>query len=240
MFFTFYRLSQEASENKIALEDVDLLAPITNPDKVLCIGMNYKDHCEEQNKPIPTEPVVFNKFPSCIVGPHDDIPYPKITHELDWEVELAIVIGKKGFNIPLAQAPEHIFGFTVAHDVSARDWQLKRNAGQWLLGKAMDAFCPLGPALVTPDELGDPHDLHLTCKVNGETKQDSRTTQLVFDTNQIVAWCSQFCTLLPGDVILTGTPPGVGCFMKPPQFLQKGDVVECYIENIGSITNKIV
>ena len=182
--------------------------------------MNYKDHCEEQNKPTPDEPVVFNKFPSCIVGPYDDIPYPEITKALDWEVELAIVIGKKGFNIPIEKAAEHIFGFTVAHDVSARDWQLYRNGGQVLMGKSMDGFCPLGPAIVTTDEVEDPHNLQLTCKVNGEIKQDSNTKQLVFDTNQIVAWCSKFCTLLPGDVILTGTPPGVGFCRKPPQYLQ--------------------
>ena len=228
------------AENKLPLNQVSLVAPVTKPDKVLCIGMNYKDHCEEQNKPIPEEPLVFNKYPSCIIGPHDPIPYPEITKELDWEVELVIVIGKAGFHIAKEKALDHVYGFTVAHDVSARDWQLKKNAGQWLLGKAMDGFCPLGPALVTKDEIPDPHNLNLGCKVNGVAKQDSNTRQLVFKTEDIVAWCSQFCTLRPGDIILTGTPPGVGCFMKPPQFLQKGDEVECWIEKIGSIKNAVV
>ena len=182
--------------------------------------MNYKDHCEEQGAPIPKEPVVFNKFPSTIVGPFDNLPYPEISKELDWEVELVIVIGKSGFNIPENKAADHIFGYTVAHDVSARDWQLRRNGGQWLLGKSMNAFCPIGPCITTPDEIGDPHNLNLKCSVNGVTKQNSNTKQLVFNCYQIVAWCSQFCTLLPGDLILTGTPPGVGCFMKPPQFLK--------------------
>ena len=128
--------------------------------------------------------------------------------------------GKSGFNISEDKAADHIFGFTVAHDVSARDWQLRKNGGQWLLGKSMNAFCPLGPCITTTNEIGDPHNLNLKCVVNGETKQNSNTKQLVFNTNQVVAWCSQFCTLLPGDLILTGTPPGVGCFMKPPQFLK--------------------
>jgi len=233
-------LINENESSKIPLSEVKLAAPVTKPDKVLCIGMNYVDHCEEQNKPIPEEPLVFNKFPSCIVGPNDPLPYPEITKELDWEVELVIVIGKSGFQIPKDKALEHVFGFTVAHDVSARDWQLRKNGGQWLLGKAMNAFCPLGPSVVTKDEIGDPHNLNLKCIVNGVTKQDSNTKQLVFKTEDVVSWCSKFCTLLPGDLILTGTPPGVGCFKNPPEFLKKGDVVDCYIENIGTIKNAIV
>merc|ERR1719468_65428 len=229
-------LVQKAA-TKISPSEVDLKAPLTKPDKVLCIGMNYVDHCEEQNKPIPTEPLVFNKFPSCIVGPSEPIPYPEVSKELDWEVELVIVIGKSGFEIKNKEAMDHVFGYTVAHDVSARDWQLRKNGGQWLLGKAMNGFCPIGPNIVSTDELGDPHNLNLKCIVNGVAKQDSTTKQLVFKTQEIVSWCSKFCTLLPGDLILTGTPPGVGCFKNPPEFLKKGDVVECYIENIGSIKN---
>eukprot|EP00095_Tigriopus_kingsejongensis_P005324 maker-scaffold123_size333416-snap-gene-2.20 protein:Tk05324 transcript:maker-scaffold123_size333416-snap-gene-2.20-mRNA-1 annotation:"fumarylacetoacetate hydrolase domain-containing protein 2" len=225
---------------KIASHDILLEAPVTRPDKVLCIGMNYKDHCEEQNAPVPKEPVVFNKFPSCIIGPHDPIPYPPVTEELDWEVELAIVVGKQGRNISEDQAMDYVFGFTVAHDVSARDWQLKKNGGQWLLGKAMDGFCPLGPAVVTKDALPNVHQLAIRCSVNGVSKQNSNTNQLVFKTEAIVAWVSQFCTLQPGDVILTGTPPGVGVFMKPPQFLKRGDKVVCEIENIGKVENEII
>jgi len=225
---------------RVPRSEVILLAPITGPDKVLCIGMNYKDHCEEQGAPVPTEPVVFNKFPSCIAGPTDPLPYPEVTKELDWEVELAIVIGKRCKNISEGDALDHILGFTVAHDVSARDWQMKRNGGQWLVGKAMDCFSPIGPAIVTPDELGDPHNLGIRCTVNGVTKQNSNTNQLVFNTEKIVAWCSKLFTLLPGDLILTGTPPGVGVFMKPPEFLKKGDVVECSIDGIGTVKNTVV
>lgn len=225
---------------RVSSKDVTLVAPINSPDKVICIGMNYVDHCTEQNIPVPKEPVVFNKFPSSLVGPNDDLPYPEVTQELDWEVEMAIIIGKKGKNVSVCDAMDHVFGFTVAHDVSARDWQLKRNGGQWLVGKTMDAFCPIGPAIVTRDEIGDPHNLNLGCLVNGTTMQNSNTNQLVFKTEELISWCSKFFTLLPGDVILTGTPPGVGVFMKPPLFLKKGDVVECFIEKIGKITNKVV
>jgi len=220
--------------------DVALAAPIAGMDKVLCIGMNYKDHCEEQNAPIPKEPVVFNKFPSCIVGPTASLPYPKCTKELDWEVELAVVIGRRAANVTKDEAMKYVFGYTVAHDVSARDWQMKRNGGQWLLGKAMDAFAPIGPAVVTKDEILDPHNLHLSCTVNGVTKQNSNTSQLVFGVEDVVSWISQCVTLLPGDIIFTGTPPGVGCFMKPPQFLKPGDTVVCTIQSIGSVTNTVI
>lgn len=163
-----------------------------------------------------------------------------MTQELDWEVELAVVIGKKGKNIPSSSAAEYIFGYSVAHDVSARDWQMKRNGGQWLLGKTGDGYCPMGPCVITADELGDPHNLKLSCTVNGVIKQNSNTNQLVHNVYDCVAWLSRFCTLLPGDVILTGTPPGVGVFAKPPQFLKKGDVVECQIEKIGTIRNQVI
>merc|ERR1719412_526539 len=225
---------------RIPISDVELLSPIIKPDKVICIGMNYADHCLEQNVPPPKEPVVFSKFSSSIVGPNDDIEYPEVTEELDWEVEMAIVIGKPGKKVKKEDAMSHVFGFTTAHDVSARDWQLKRNGGQWLVGKTMDGFCPLGPAIVTADEIGDPHNLSLQCLVNGNIKQDSNTRQLVFKTEELIAWLTQFFTLLPGDVILTGTPPGVGVFKKPPEYLKKGDVVECTIEKIGTVRNTVV
>jgi len=225
---------------RIPISSVQILAPVTKPDKVICIGMNYVDHCAEQGVPPPKEPMVFSKFSSSIIGPYDDLRYPEVTEQLDWEVELAIVIGKTGKNVKKEEAMDYVFGYTTAHDVSARDWQLKRNGGQWLIGKTMDDFCPLGPALVTVDEIGDPHNLGLQTVVNGETKQDSNTRQLVFKTEELIAWLTRFFTLLPGDVILTGTPPGVGVFKKPQEFLKKGDVVECTIEKIGSVRNKIV
>ena len=165
---------------------------------------------------------------------------PPETSELDYEVELAIVIGKTARRVPKSQAMAHIAGYSVAHDVSARDWQLKRNGGQWLLGKAIDGFSPLGPAIVTVDELGDPHSLALSCTVNGVTLQSGNTSSLVHKSEDIVAWVSTLITLKPGDVILTGTPPGVGCFRKPQLWLKPGDVVTCAIEGIGSITNTVV
>lgn len=154
-------LDQYLDRGSHSRNEVTFLSPITDCDKLICVGMNYKDHCEEQNCPVPEEPIFFSKFSSCIVGPTDPIPYPEVTSELDYEVELAVVIGKKGKNIPKAEALNHVLGYTVAHDVSARDWQLKKNGGQWLIGKTMDAFCPLGPEIVTGDEIGDPHNLKI-------------------------------------------------------------------------------
>lgn len=232
----------ESSDRRVVKRaDVKLLSPITNPQKVLCIGMNYRDHCTEQNYPIPTEPVIFSKFASAIIGPNDDVAYPELTEALDWEVELTVVIGKGGKNIKEADAMSHVFGYTVAHDVSARDWQMQKNGKQWLLGKTMDDFCPLGPAIVTPDALSDPHKLGLRCRVNGETMQESNTEQLIFKTASLIQFISQFITLTPGDIILTGTPPGVGVFRKPdPVYLKRGDVVECEIDEIGTIRNRII
>lgn len=226
----------------IPRDSVKIVAPIYNPDKVLCVGMNYKDHCEEQNAPVPIEPVIFNKFPSSIIGPTEDLQYPEETQKLDWEVELTIVIGKDAKRVQESDAMNYVFGYTVSHDVSARDWQLEpgKNGGQWLIGKAMDGFCPLGPAIVMKEDINDPHNLGLRCRVNGVTKQDSNTNQLVHKTAAMVSFISRFMTLRPGDVILTGTPPGVGVFRKPPEYLKRGDVVECEIDGIGKVVNKIV
>ncbi|XP_017575170.1 fumarylacetoacetate hydrolase domain-containing protein 2A isoform X1 [Pygocentrus nattereri] len=220
--------------------DIRLLSPVTGPDKVVCVGMNYKDHCLEQNAPIPTEPIIFSKFPSAITGPYDDIMLPNKTQKVDWEVELAFVIGQKGKHIKEEEALSYVAGFTVANDVSARDWQMEKNGKQWLLGKTFDTFCPLGPALVTTAALKDVHHLGVRCLVNGGVVQDSNTNQLIFKTEKLIAWVSQFATLYPGDVFLTGTPPGVGVFRKPPVFLKRGDVVECQIDEIGSIRNTVV
>lgn len=226
----------------IPRDSVKIVAPIYNPDKVLCVGMNYKDHCGEQDAPVPIEPVIFNKFPSSIIGPTEDLQYPEETQKLDWEVELTIVIGKDAKRVQESDAMNYVFGYTVAHDVSARDWQLEpgKNGGQWLIGKAMDGFCPLGPAIVMKEDINDPHNLGLRCRVNGVTKQDSNTNQLVHKTAAMVSFISRFMTLRPGDVILTGTPPGVGVFRKPPEYLKRGDVVECEIDGIGKVVNKIV
>ncbi|XP_038615492.1 fumarylacetoacetate hydrolase domain-containing protein 2A isoform X1 [Tachyglossus aculeatus] len=230
----------ESGQPALKRSGVTLLSPITRPDKVVCVGMNYVDHCQEQNAPVPTEPIIFSKFPSSIVGPYNDIVLPPLSTEVDWEVELAFVIGKEGKNIKAAEAMSHVAGFTVAHDVSSRDWQMKRNGKQWLLGKTFDTFCPLGPALVTRDSVADPHNLSIQCRINEELVQNSNTNQMVFKTEALVAWVSQFVTLYPGDVFLTGTPPGVGVFRKPPVFLKKGDKVQCDIEGLGTIVNNVV
>ncbi|CAG5924465.1 unnamed protein product [Menidia menidia] len=247
---------------------IQLLSPILSPEKVVCVGMNYRDHCLEQNAPIPEEPIIFSKFPSAITGPYDDIILPSESQEVDWEVELAFVIGRKGKHIQVSaassplklfsrepaltpaallvwplqeeEALSYVAGFTVANDLSARDWQMRRNGKQWLLGKTFDGFCPLGPALVTTDAVSDPHSLGIRCLVNGEPVQSSNTGQMIFKTAALVAWVSKFVTLTPGDVFLTGTPPGVGVFRKPPVFLKKGDVVECQVDQLGSIINRVV
>ena len=168
----------DTSPPTINREDIELRAPVTKMDKVLCIGMNYKDHCEEQGMPIPKEPLVFNKFPSCVAGPTVDLPMPKVTEELDWEVELCVVMGKAAKEVRVEEALDYVYGYTAAHDVSARDWQLRRNGGQWLLGKAMESFAPIGPAVVTKEEIADPHNLNLSCKVNNEVKQVRHSSEL--------------------------------------------------------------
>ncbi|XP_006903280.1 PREDICTED: fumarylacetoacetate hydrolase domain-containing protein 2A-like [Elephantulus edwardii] len=234
------RRAQNAALPVLARSEVTFLSPVTRPDKVVCVGMNYVDHCKEQHVPVPKKPIIFSKFPSSIVGPYDDIVLPLESQEVDWEVELAVIIGKKGKHIKATDAMAHVAGFTVAQDVSARDWQMKYNGKQWLLGKTFDTFCPLGPALVTRDSVPDPHNLKISCRVNGEVMQSSSTSQMVFKTEELIAWVSQFTTLYPGDVFLTGTPPGVGVFRKPPVFLKKGDEVQCEIEELGIIINKVV
>ncbi|XP_045890681.1 fumarylacetoacetate hydrolase domain-containing protein 2A [Micropterus dolomieu] len=228
-----------SSQCVVERSDIQLLSPVLAPEKVVCVGLNYRDHCLEQNAPIPKEPIIFSKFPSAITGPYDDIHLPSESQEVDWEVELAFVIGRRGKHIKEEDALSYVAGFTVANDITARDWQM-RNGKQWLLGKTFDSFCPLGPALVTTDAVADPHNLGIRCLVNGDTVQNSNTDQMIFKTEVLVAWVSKFVTLTPGDVFLTGTPPGVGVFKKPPIFLKKGDVVECQIDQIGSIINKMV
>ncbi|NXL95638.1 FAHD2 protein, partial [Alectura lathami] len=233
------RRALASGQHRMPRAGVRLLAPIDDPEKVICVGLNYHDHCLEQGARVPREPIIFSKFPSAIVGPFDDIVHPAETSEVDWEVELAAIVGKAGRHIQESAAMEHIVGFTVANDISARDWQ-GRNGRQWLLGKTFDTFCPLGPAIVTKDSVADVHNLHIRCSVNGQLMQSSSTNQLIFRLPQLVAWVSQFVTLRPGDVLLTGTPSGVGAFRKPPVFLKQGDEVQCEIEGLGTICNRVV
>jgi len=225
----------ESGKNRILIDDCIRKAPVSYPRKIICIGLNYIDHCKETGLPIPKEPVVFNKFPECVAGDGDDIPLYE-TKKLDWEVELVIVIGKGGFRVKKEDAKHVIAGYTVAHDVSARDLQMA-NGGQWLLGKTLKGYAPIGPAIVT--DLENPHKLGIRTFVNGKKMQDSNTDQLVFDTYDLVEYLTRYFPLSPGDLIFTGTPPGVGLGLKPPQYLKDGDVVKVEIDGIGSITNTV-
>jgi 2-keto-4-pentenoate hydratase/2-oxohepta-3-ene-1,7-dioic acid hydratase in catechol pathway len=216
------------------------MAPVADPGKVFCIGLNYRDHALESGSPIPSEPVVFSKFSQAVIGPGDAIVLPRVAHEVDYEAELVVVIGKAGKNIPREAAWKHVAGYTVGNDVSARDWQKGRPGGQWLLGKTPDTFAPTGPWLVTADEIGDPHALRIQLRLNGETMQNSSTKELIFGVDQLIAHISQLVTLQPGDLIFTGTPPGVGAARKPPVFLKAGDAVEVDIEAVGVLKNPVV
>ena len=224
----------------LALRSPPLLAPVPNPEKVICIGLNYADHAAESGSPIPDEPVVFNKFPTAIAADGDEITLPRLSQEVDYEAELVVVIGRTGRHIPREQAMEYVAGYTCGHDVSARDWQLRKAGKQWLLGKSFDGFAPFGPQLVTADEVGDPGKLNIALRLNGKTMQESNTRQLIFPVDQLVSYISGVCTLKPGDVIFTGTPPGVGTARKPPVYLQPGDDVEVEIEKIGTLRNRFI
>lgn len=216
------------------------LPPIATPQKIFCIGLNYRDHALETNSPIPTEPIVFSKFATTIIGPEDAVILPNVSHEVDYEAELVVVIGTGGKHIAKDVAFRHVAGYVTGNDVSARDWQKGRPGGQWLLGKTPDTFAPIGPYLVTADEVGDPHDLRIQLRLNGETVQDSRTKELIFGVDHLIAHISQLVTLSPGDLIFTGTPPGVGAARKPPLFLKPGDVMEVDIEHVGVLRNPVV
>uniref|UniRef100_A0A1Q3FKS1 Putative 4-hydroxyphenylacetate degradation bifunctional isomerase/decarboxylase n=1 Tax=Culex tarsalis TaxID=7177 RepID=A0A1Q3FKS1_CULTA len=234
-------IKQKADQAKqVSTKDVTLLSPVTNPQKILCVGLNYRGHCEEQNKPIPKEPMFFSKYATAIVGPYDGVVAHKITDQIDWEVELAVIIGKEAKHVSRANAMDYVFGYCVAQDISARDWQKMRNGGQFLIGKSMDTFCPLGPAVVHKSLVTDPHNLAITCSVNGVQKQKGNTSELVFRIDDIIERVTQSITLLPGDVILTGTPAGVGMHRSPPEFLKVDDVIDSEIESLGKIKNSVV
>jgi len=220
-------------------EGVRLGSPIARPSKLVCIGLNYADHAKETNAPLPPEPVIFMKSTTAIVGPFDDIMIPKNSVKTDWEVELAVVIGKKASYVEEAEAMDYVAGYVLHNDVSEREFQLERN-GTWDKGKGCDTFAPLGPFLATPDEIADPHNLRLWLKVNGETMQDGTTSNFIFNLPHLISYTSQFMTLLPGDIISTGTPAGVGLGMKPPIYLKAGDVVELGIEGLGESKQNLV
>lgn len=209
------------------------------PRKIMAVGRNYAEHAAELNNALPTKPLIFSKYPTCVIGEGDTIRWSTdITEQVDWEGELVVVIGKGGKNIPEAEAYEHIFGYTIGNDVSARD--LQASDKQWVRAKGLDTFLPLGPAIVTRDDIPDPHDLRIVTKVNGETMQDGSTADMVFKIPFLVAYLSRTFTLEAGDLILTGTPSGVGKAQNPPRFLQDGDTVSVTIEPIGTLTNTCV
>jgi len=196
------------------------------------------DHVKETGRNPPKEPVLFSKYASAIVGPDDPIMKPAETSELDYEVELVVVIGKEGKSIPEKDALDYVVGYTVGHDVSARDWQYNRGGGQWMAGKTFDTFSPIGPSIVT--NISNPNNLGIRCILNGQTVQQSSTSQFIFKTEQLISYISKIVTLRPGDLIFTGTPPGVGVARKPPLFMKHGDTVTCEIDEIGRLTNKIL
>ena len=219
---------------------VRLLAPIPNPHKIVCLGLNYRDHAAESGAPIPREPILFSKYATALIGHGDNIVLPPVSKEVDYEAELVIVVGKRGRNLSADAALSHVAGYTIGHDVSARDWQLKKDGKQWMVGKTFDTFAPTGPVLVTADEVRDPHRLAIRLRLNGQTMQDSNTSQMIFGVGETLAYLSQVFTLEPGDLIFTGTPPGVGMARKPPVFLKGGDVVEVEIDGLGLLRNPVV
>jgi 2-keto-4-pentenoate hydratase/2-oxohepta-3-ene-1,7-dioic acid hydratase in catechol pathway len=244
------RLQQDApqlarSAESLPLADTELLAPIPRPRKnILCLGLNYRDHAEESARAkgallaIPTDAVVFTKNVTSVIGPYADIPaHTAVTRELDWEVELGVIIGVGGRGIARERALDHVFGYTVINDVSARDLQFRHK--QFFLGKSLDGSCPMGPWIVTRDEIADPQNLALQCRVNGVLKQNGHTRDMIFDVATIIEVLSRGMTLEPGDVISTGTPAGVGFARTPPEYLNPGDLVECEIEDIGTLRNRV-
>jgi 2,4-diketo-3-deoxy-L-fuconate hydrolase len=221
-------------------DDARIAAPIARPSKIVCIGLNFRDHAAESGMELPREPVIFFKATTALVGPNDPVLIPRGGTKLDWEVELAVVIGAKASYVDQARAPQHVAGYALHNDYSERAFQLERG-GQWVKGKSADTFAPIGPFLATRDEIADPHALGMWLTVNGATRQQGTTANMVFDVPTLVSYVSQFMTLLPGDVISTGTPAGVGLGMKPePVFLRAGDVVELGIDGLGRSRQEVM
>lgn len=228
------------SDPLVPLSAVEWLAPVDAPEKIICIGTNYAEHAREMGGSPPALPVVFSKFSSALLPPNGEIVLPSISEKVDFEGELVVVIGRQGRNIPRGEAMRYVFGYCCGNDISARDWQKEKPGGQWLLGKTFDTFAPLGPMLVTADEIPNPHNLKIQLRLNGTTMQDSSTDQLIFPIDHLIAHLSQFVTLRPGDLIFTGTPAGVGAGRTPPLFLQPGDQLEVEIEGLGVLRNRVI
>jgi 2-keto-4-pentenoate hydratase/2-oxohepta-3-ene-1,7-dioic acid hydratase in catechol pathway len=228
--------AEETGVGVYDLADVEQAAPVTDPEKIVCVGLNYQDHAEEGDNPIPEEPVLFSKFPTTVTGPESTISWdPELTEKVDYEAELVVVIGEEARRVDQDEALDHVAGFMVGNDVSARD--LQHGDGQWVRGKSLDSFAPTGPELVTKDEVSDPHDLDIWAEVNGERLQESSTSNLIFGIDELVSFCSQAFTLKPGDLLFTGTPPGVGVYREPPVLLEDADNVTIGVEEVGELRN---
>ncbi len=219
--------------------DCTLLAPVPDPGKIVCVGLNYRDHAREIGAEPPAVPILFSKYASSLIGHRAAIILPAISAEVDFEAELVVVIGARGKDVAVGEAMGLVGGYTVGNDISARDWQLKKPGKQWMAGKTFDTFAPIGPELVTADEVPDPHDLGIRLRLNGATMQDSNTRELIVRTDALIAHLSSLFTLEPGDLIFTGTPPGVGMARQPPVWLQPGDRIEVEIDGLGTLTNRV-
>jgi 2-keto-4-pentenoate hydratase/2-oxohepta-3-ene-1,7-dioic acid hydratase in catechol pathway len=220
------------------LSSVRLLSPIPRPPKFICVGLNYRDHAAEAGLTVPSVPTIFSKFSNVVIGPGDPIVLPKISAKPDYEGEFAFIIGPGGRNIPAERAMDHVFGYTIVNDVSARDFQMATT--QWLMGKTFDTFAPMGPWLVTRDEIQDPHSLEISTEINGEILQQSNTRELIFSLPELIQFISSVVTLEPGDVVSTGTPAGVGFARKPPRYLKAGDEVIVRVSGLGELRNPVV
>jgi len=230
-------LDSGVSQPAVGKKDVQIVSPVPFPGKIICIGLNYRDHAEESGMAIPTSPVIFSKFSTCAIGPNQPIVIPEGSLQTDYEAELAFVIGRRAQNVNKDEALNYVLGYTNFNDVSARDFQFAD--GQWQRGKSCDTFAPMGETIVTTDEIPDPQDLSIKLHLNGETLQDSNTNQMIFGVAELVEFLSRFITLEPGDVVATGTPPGVGFARKPPVYLKDGDTVEVEIEGLGVLSNPV-
>jgi 2-keto-4-pentenoate hydratase/2-oxohepta-3-ene-1,7-dioic acid hydratase in catechol pathway len=235
---TLARKAIKSARSGLDLKKVKLLAPIPRPGKIICIGLNYRDHAEETGQAIPTYPVVFSKYANTVIGPDANIVLPKGSSQVDYEAELGFIIGARARNVAEDKALAYVAGYTIINDVSARDYQMKTS--QWTMGKTFDTFAPMGPALVTADEIADPHKLDIRLTIGDETLQNSSTKHLIFGIPKLMAALSEVMTLEPGDVVSTGTPPGVGVARKPQRFLKPGDVVSVTIAGLGTLTNPVV
>jgi 2-keto-4-pentenoate hydratase/2-oxohepta-3-ene-1,7-dioic acid hydratase in catechol pathway len=223
---------------EIPLDKVRLHAPLPNPPRIFCVGLNYRDHAIESKMEIPKVPTIFLKLPSAVIGPQASIELPSISAQPDYEAEFAIVVGKQGSKIPRDKWEDYIFGYTILNDISARDIQLATT--QWTLGKSFDTFCPIGPAIVTSDEIADPHELDIKLSIDGEVLQHSNTRELIFKAPDLLAYVSSITTLQPGDIISTGTPHGVGLGRTPNRWLKPGETVRVEIEGIGTLVNPVI